>query len=1413
MASAGGQDALQPATGPASGEQSNKQVSSGARLRATGSMNRAPSGDNQEIFVLPRQKSRSRDRRESRMFLVDGQLCWADDMSQPAGFAPGKRNSSIGLMFGSSMDLSGIGQSIDSSGGAGSGSEEAISYRIKWCRENILQLKRQCWPMEKKLQVLRASKLFIKQHQGELKQSKQAKDVIASTSAIFERYWRHFKREFANFLVIITPWEMRIKKIESHFGSVVASYFTFLRWIFWLNLANSLVMCTFVMVPELIENVPDLTGMRKGELGMYRAPGERDKVPEFNPTLSEMWEFEGFLKFSPIFYGYYSNIEISRSGFWRNPLSFLLSAMFTYLFCFFCISRKLSQNTKLSRIGTKDDEYTFCWTVFVGWDFMIGNSETAYNKTSSLVMNLKEGILEEKEQTKDRDWRLIIRRVFANMLTIMLIVASAYVVTLAVQRSENLPEDASLLQKNELQLVMSGIQFMFPPLFDVIGIIEKYHPRKALSWQLGRILFLDFLNFYTLMFSLFGTVDQMGNQLNEVSGNITLLRKNATYYSNLFTTTTTSTTTTTTTTSTTTPPETHPNTNQQMDIINSPSPNASQVLNGSTLSTILESTQFSLAPTGQPENNPSSVGLNGSSILTSVLLASSTIMPSTMTINSTSLLPTPTGTLSGSISVHQIEPTTVAPSLASTSLNWPVETPPTSAIVSATSATLPVGATSRQSATYLATLVYKVETTTPVDGGLARGAPATTSSGGASAPKEDEDYPDINEALGRKRKRRRKKRWARESGRQSYVPANSGDEIERDDSVLIDPRLVTQPAGHPLPTATSRKQTHQQLAVGLPPIQDPYGQLGQTFRPRLAAHPLQAGDQILDQDEEEPLEGRLEVSAPSGRRPTTMAPSIRRPLVETNGRARPIGGKSASGRVQLMRPTTQVGGAGGDALLDSDTDDELVEAPAGQQQVAGQASPASQDSAHETGALVEPTTGPAPSSVPTILSTDDGQSEAGGPQELSSTARYEGAPMGRSALGAGPPGASTNDIGYQAMVPVAGASVTIMAPGSEPISVPVCTTSPATYATAPTTTDPPNSSFGFDTNSTTHGALAAWNLRSSSIGFNASEVSYSDCIEIPDFKHQEILALNDTLRDKLKSLCWETMFGQEMVKIVVMDLVMTVVSAVSFEFMRACFVRYCNRFFFWDLERGFPGYQDFKIAENVLHLVNNQSTVWMGMFFAPGLPAINTVKLAVLMYVRSWAVLTCNIPHETVFKVSKSNNFYYWILLINLLICILPVAYAVTWIRPSWHCGPFGGECRMYIVVTKLVKQLLPPEANSVFRYITSPGAVIPILISLILIIYYLASTVSSSKEANKELKAQLKKDKEQEAAVPEITNTTVADPAPGTAASVIAGGVQPAGSALGAPVAASATNVGQQSVASGAETRPKSLLVPPAPI
>ncbi|KAK2141587.1 hypothetical protein LSH36_1073g00007 [Paralvinella palmiformis] len=50
---------------------------------------------------------------------------------------------------------------------------------------------------------------------------------------------------------------------------------------------------------------------------------------------------------------------------------------------------------------------------------------------------------------------------------------------------------------------MSLITALYPSIFDLIGLMEKYHPRINLRWQLARILVLYLLNLYTLIIALY----------------------------------------------------------------------------------------------------------------------------------------------------------------------------------------------------------------------------------------------------------------------------------------------------------------------------------------------------------------------------------------------------------------------------------------------------------------------------------------------------------------------------------------------------------------------------------------------------------------------------------------------------------------------------------------------------------------------------------------------------------------------------------------------------------------------------------------------------------------------------------------------------------------------------------------------
>lgn len=74
---------------------------------------------------------------------------------------------------------------------------------------------------------------------------------------------------------------------------------------------------------------------------------------------------------------------------------------FTEVLFLFYRSSRMAENSRLSKLTEKEDECVFSWKLFTGWDFMVGNPETAHNRTASIVLSFKEALLEEAEKEKD----------------------------------------------------------------------------------------------------------------------------------------------------------------------------------------------------------------------------------------------------------------------------------------------------------------------------------------------------------------------------------------------------------------------------------------------------------------------------------------------------------------------------------------------------------------------------------------------------------------------------------------------------------------------------------------------------------------------------------------------------------------------------------------------------------------------------------------------------------------------------------------------------------------------------------------------------------------------------------------------------------------------------------------------------
>uniref|UniRef100_A0A3B3UD36 Transmembrane channel-like protein n=1 Tax=Poecilia latipinna TaxID=48699 RepID=A0A3B3UD36_9TELE len=233
--------------------------------------------------------------------------------------------------------------------------------------------------------------------------------------------------------------------------------------------------------------------------------------------------------------------------------------------------------------------------------------------------------------------------------------------------------------------------------------------------------------------------------------------------------------------------------------------------------------------------------------------------------------------------------------------------------------------------------------------------------------------------------------------------------------------------------------------------------------------------------------------------------------------------------------------------------------------------------------------------------------------------------------------------------------------------------------------------------------------------------------------------------DVIRGPCWETLVGIEFVKLTVSDIQVTYLTILIGDFARAVIVRFLNYCWCWDLEAGFPSYGEFDISGNVLGLVFNQGMIWMGAFYAPGLVGINVLRLLSSMYYQCWAVMATNVPHERVFKASKSNNFYMGLLLLILFLSLLPVVYTIMTLPPSFDCGPFSGRAKMFDVIMETIRLDLPAFMGTLFSYAANPGLIIPAVLLMVLAIYYLNSVSKAYQNSNMELKKKMQMARDEE--------------------------------------------------------------------
>ncbi|XP_075047095.1 voltage-gated chloride channel TMC4 [Mixophyes fleayi] len=218
--------------------------------------------------------------------------------------------------------------------------------------------------------------------------------------------------------------------------------------------------------------------------------------------------------------------------------------------------------------------------------------------------------------------------------------------------------------------------------------------------------------------------------------------------------------------------------------------------------------------------------------------------------------------------------------------------------------------------------------------------------------------------------------------------------------------------------------------------------------------------------------------------------------------------------------------------------------------------------------------------------------------------------------------------------------------------------------------------------------------------------------------------------------CWETRVGQEMYKLLIFDFLTVLVMILLVDFPRKIMVDHCSckPIQLW-------GQQEFLVPPFVLDIIYGQTVCWIGTFFCPLLPLLNTVKYFIIFYMKRLTLFSNCRPADRTFRASSANFFFLLVLLLGLAISWVPILYSIFSMTPSKACGPFKGQALIWDTITTSINQL-PKVAKTFLLFIGSQAFAVPLFILSSIFLIYLMALRSSYGKLVSMLKSQLHMEK-----------------------------------------------------------------------
>ncbi|XP_043292923.1 transmembrane channel-like protein 4 isoform X3 [Cervus canadensis] len=344
-----------------------------------------------------------------------------------------------------------------------------------------------------------------------------ARDRVAqgagSTGAQWTRLIRRSKEKVREGLRSLQPWAWTLKKIGGQFGAGTESYFSLLRFLLLLNVLASVLTACMVLLPTWLEGTPPgpPAPNASSPCGSYN-PGSHGLVT-FATELFNLLSGEGFLEWSPLFYGFYPPRP-------HLTITYLCAAFAIGLLYLLLILHRSVSGLKQTLLAESEALTRYSHRVFSAWDFGL-SGEVHVRLRQRLILYELQVELEEARvrrkaavRTLGQQARLWSVRLLLNLVVLALLGAAFYGIYWATKAPVTL-QDKPLIQRTPVLKLMvdylpsifiSGVNFVLPPVFKLIAPLEGYTRTRQIVFILLRTVSLRLVSLPVLLISLWSQI-------------------------------------------------------------------------------------------------------------------------------------------------------------------------------------------------------------------------------------------------------------------------------------------------------------------------------------------------------------------------------------------------------------------------------------------------------------------------------------------------------------------------------------------------------------------------------------------------------------------------------------------------------------------------------------------------------------------------------------------------------------------------------------------------------------------------------------------------------------------------------------------------------------------------------------------